>query len=297
MLIGSLCTGYGGLDLAVRRVFGADLAWWSDIDPGAVAVMTRHVPHVPNLGDIRSVDWAAVPPVDILTAGYPCTPFSIAGFRRGPDDPRHLWPHVAAAIGALRPRILVLENVTGHIRRGFDVVTADLAGLRYDVAWAVVRASDVGAPHKRSRLFVVAQDSDRATRHQWRESAPGQAQSRRARADVSRRGGTPVTDVQVARWGDYAPAIARWERITGCAAPDATLISARAAEVLSPRFVEWMMGLPAGYVTGTAGMARNHMLKVLGNGVVPQQAAYAIERLWAQLQTALPAASHEPMTA
>lgn len=158
--IGSLCTGYGGLDMAAAAVFGGELAWWSDVEAGPIAVMQHHHPEAPNIGDLTAVDWSAVEPVDILTAGYPCQPFSNAGKRKGIDDSRHIWPWIARAIGVLRPRFVVLENVAAHVRRGFNVVSEDLAALGYDTAWSVVRASDVGAPHRRERLFIVAADSE-----------------------------------------------------------------------------------------------------------------------------------------
>lgn len=164
MRIGSLCTGYGGLDMAVQSVFGGSLAWWSDIESGPIKVMQHHHPGVPNIGDLTTVDWSTVEPVDILTAGYPCQPFSNAGKRRGTDDPRHIWPWISRAIGVLRPRFVVLENVAAHVRRGFDVVSEDLAALGYDTAWSVVRASDVGAPHRRERLYVVAADTSEGGR-------------------------------------------------------------------------------------------------------------------------------------
>jgi DNA (cytosine-5)-methyltransferase 1 len=156
MRIGSLCTGYGGLDMAVQSVFGGRLVWWSDVDSGSIATMTHHHPDVPNLGDLKTIDWSRVEPIDLLTAGYPCQPFSAAGKRLGVDDPRHLWPWIAYAVHRLRPRIVVLENVSAHLRRGFPIVAADLAALGYDARWCLVRASDIGAPHKRERLFVVA---------------------------------------------------------------------------------------------------------------------------------------------
>ncbi|MFB9926290.1 DNA cytosine methyltransferase [Amycolatopsis halotolerans] len=158
--IGSLCTGYGGLDLAAISVFGDKLKWWSDIDPGPIKVMSHHHPDVPNLGDLREVDWTKVPKVRIVTAGYPCQPFSNAGKRLGTEDPRHLWPWISDALGVLRPRYVVLENVAGHLRRGFDVVSADLSAMGYRFAWGVVSASEAGAPHLRKRLFVVAENTD-----------------------------------------------------------------------------------------------------------------------------------------
>jgi len=156
MTIGSVCTGYGGLDMAVRAVFGGELVWWSDVEPGPIATMTHHHPGVPNLGDIKAVHWHAVPRVDIFTAGYPCQPFSNAGKRLGLDDHRHLWPWIAYAIAVLRPGIVVLENVAAHLGRGFRIVAEDLAALGYRFDWTLVRASDIGAPHRRERLFVVA---------------------------------------------------------------------------------------------------------------------------------------------
>ncbi len=335
MRIGSLCSGYGGLDLAAAEVFGGELAWWSDIHPAAVAVMTHHHPDAPNLGDLTKVTWWDVPPVDILCAGYPCQPFSNAGRRLGIDDPRHLWPWIARAIGALRPRIVVLENVAAHLRRGFDTVLADLAVLGYDAVWVVVRASDVGAPHRRARLFVVATDTDRPTgidqrcltsgstegvepqavggtgrgggssvadtarerRHgtgstrsgRWSEptdgggvasDTEGDGRSKR-RPEPARPSGRPhvAADGGATEWGRFEPAIRRWERVIGRSAPAATVTGKRGSQQLSPQLVEWMMGLPGGYVTSVPGLSRNDMLHVLGNGVVPQCGAWAIEGL------------------
>jgi DNA (cytosine-5)-methyltransferase 1 len=153
---GSLCSGAGGLDLAVHAVTGGELAWVADPDPGAAAILAHRFSSVPNLGDITAVDWGSVEPVDALTAGFPCQPFSAAGRRMGTEDKRHLWPHVAEAIGALRPGTVVLENVQGHLTLGFDTVLADLAALGYDAEWVTVTASAAGACHRRARLFILA---------------------------------------------------------------------------------------------------------------------------------------------
>lgn len=296
MKTGSLCTGYGGLDKAAQAVFGGDLAWWSDIEPGPIAVMEHHHPGEPNLGDIKAIDWATAPAVDLLTAGYPCQPFSNAGKRLGTEDPRHLWPWIAEGIGVLRPRIVILENVAAHLRRGFDVVSADLAALGYDTAWTVVRASDVGAPHQRARIFVVAADPTRELHYRTGHVGPSggaehpDGHSSLADANGEREHEPPgvVTniagwsadrDLRPDRWGVYAPAVARWERITGRMAPEPKVTGARGAKVLSPYLLEWMMGLPTGYVTGVPGLTRGQMGKLLGNGVVPQQAEYAIRGL------------------
>jgi len=155
MKIGSLCTGYGGLDMAVEAYFKADTIWCAEFDKYASQVVQARF-DVPNHGDIKSINWADLEPIDILTAGYPCQPFSHAGERKGFEDERHIWPHIKDAISILRPKYVVLENVRGHLTLGFDSVLGDLAEIGYDARWAIVRASDIGAPHKRERLFVIA---------------------------------------------------------------------------------------------------------------------------------------------
>lgn len=158
--IGSVCTGYGGLDEAVQRVFGGELAWVADNDPGAARILAHHHPGVPNLGDITAVDWHGVEPVDVYIGGYPCQPFSSAGKRKGTADARHLWPYIARALGVLRPRLAVFENVAGHLSLGFDTVLGDLAALGFDAEWCTLRASDIGAAHQRKRLFFLAWPAD-----------------------------------------------------------------------------------------------------------------------------------------
>ncbi|MDT5024684.1 MAG: (cytosine-5)-methyltransferase 1 [Micromonosporaceae bacterium] len=155
--IGSLCTGYGGLDLAVLAVLGGHLAWVADNDPAASGLLATRWPDVPNLGDITTVDWHSVAPVEVITAGFPCQDISHAGKRTGISGPRSsLWHTVADAIGVLRPRLVFVENVAALRNRGLDVVLADLAALRYDATWLCIRASDLGAAHRRDRFFLLA---------------------------------------------------------------------------------------------------------------------------------------------
>ena len=154
--IGSLFSGYGGLDRAVEAVTGATPAWFVEYDAAPSKILSHHWPDVPNYGDVTKVDWSTMPPVDILTGGYPCQPFSQAGQRKGTTDDRHLWPYVREAIRVLRPRLTILENVAGHRSLGFDRVLGDMAEDGMHVRWASLRASDIGAPHHRERLFIVA---------------------------------------------------------------------------------------------------------------------------------------------
>ena len=156
MRLGSLCSGYGGLDHAVASHYGADLAWVSEIDKDCSLLLAARFPNVPNLGDLTKVDWDQVEAVDILCAGFPCQPFSHAGKRLGGDDERAIFAYIADAVGVLRPGIVVLENVAGILTLGGPGVLGEVAGLGYDCRWGVVRASDAGAPHRRARWFCVA---------------------------------------------------------------------------------------------------------------------------------------------
>ncbi|HEX7050139.1 MAG TPA: DNA cytosine methyltransferase, partial [Longimicrobiales bacterium] len=190
--LGSLCTGYGGLDMAAAQVLDVELAWVADLDPGAAATLAHHHPNVPNLGDITAVDLTTVPPIDAITAGYPCQPFSVAGKKQGTADERHLWPHIVRAIRVLRPQLVILENVANHLRLGFADVLADLAALGFDAEWCIAGASEVGAPHRRDRLFALAWPAadPPSLRHQRRRDArerrTGPADGRRAAADPAR---------------------------------------------------------------------------------------------------------------
>ncbi|MGW4305104.1 DNA cytosine methyltransferase [Streptomyces californicus] len=437
--IGSLCSGYGGLDMAVMGLLGASVAWHCQYDPDdkhqyAARILAHHWPDVPNHGDVTRVDWSSVEPVDILTAGFPCQDVSLAGKRAGvigdtvipagallcgncrwgdhdhvtceaaapsgavpsrlsgmagaaavselnardladPAGPppervirgtrSGLWFHVARAIATLRPRLVVIENVRGLLSakavrslgldgtpvdedggdadtlRAVGAVLGDLADLGLNAEWHVQRASEVGAPHQRERVFIIAwpaadTDNERGKRGgrprrepqrhvagPHREPPNAQGEGRQGRgvrgrptggraaatdaegdAQRGRRGGRrgvvvpsgqapqgreaggyePSSRVggpgsagtlPVRDWGVYAPAVARWEAITGRPAPGPTDDRGR----LTAEFVEWMMGLPHGHVTAVSGLSRPAQLKALGNGVVPQQAAHAIRCL------------------
>jgi len=306
MKIGSLCTGYGGLDMATETMFGATTAWFCEIDKVPSQILAHHYPNIVNHGNVKTTDWHNVEPIDILTAGYPCQPFSTAGLRRGTNDARHLWPDVATAIGILRPRIIILENVRGHLSLGADAVIGQIAAMGYDARWGIVRASEAGATHQRARIFIIATDPEHRqwerigeaaelggrpdsnnviatnTQHHGSHGAAvrrsiGQSENQRRLRESVR----PRIDTQSEkhRWGKYYPAIKRWENIIGRPAPHAT-DNLDGRPRLNPLFVEWMMGLPEHHVTNPVfGLSRNQQLKTLGNGVVPQQAMLAIDLL------------------
>jgi len=158
MIHGDLFSGIGGFALAARWM-GWRTAWFSEIEPFASRVLAHHWPDVPNYGDITRIDWATVEPVDILTAGFPCQPHSVAGLRKASQDNRDLSSEVIRAIRHLRPRYAVLENVPGLIgsEKGqfFRRFLGQVAEIGYDAEWGVLAASDVGAPHARERLWIV----------------------------------------------------------------------------------------------------------------------------------------------
>ena len=158
--VGSLFSGIGGLDLGLERA-GFRIAWQCESDPYARAVLRKHWPDVPCYPDVRALD-GREPAIDVLCGGFPCQPVSVAGKRRAQADPRWLWPAFAAVVRSHRPALVLLENVPGLRTAGLRDVLADLAALGFDAEWTVARASDVGAPHLRARLFVVATDADRA---------------------------------------------------------------------------------------------------------------------------------------
>lgn len=168
--IGSLCSGYGGLDMAVEAAFGARTVWHVEYDKAPSSILAHNYPDIPNYGDLTTTDWNTVEPIDILTGGYPCQPFSHAGKREGTNDERHIWPWIGSperesAIRVLRPRWCVFENVGGHLSLGLGDVLADLAALGYDVRWGSLRAADIGAPHGRLRVFILAVRKDAADTH------------------------------------------------------------------------------------------------------------------------------------
>jgi DNA (cytosine-5)-methyltransferase 1 len=161
MTFGSLFTGIGGLDLGFERA-GLRPAWMCEADPFCRRVLAKHWPAVPCYDDVRAL--GAIPrrevptPVDALIGGFPCQDVSNAGARRGirRGERSSLWFQFERLIGELGPRYVVVENVTGLFVRGIDDVLGGLAALGYDAEWAVIRAADVGAPHRRARVFIIA---------------------------------------------------------------------------------------------------------------------------------------------
>jgi DNA (cytosine-5)-methyltransferase 1 len=183
MKIGSLFSGYGGLDLAVNEVTEAEVAWHCEWESAPSAILEKNFPGVPNYKDVTKVDFTQVEQVDILTGGFPCQDLSLAGKRAGLKDGTRsgLWSEFARAIQEIQPKLVVIENVRGLLSasatnsdleycswcmgetgdgepalRALGAVLGDLAQLGYDAKWTGVRAADAGAPHNRFRIFILA---------------------------------------------------------------------------------------------------------------------------------------------
>ncbi len=344
--VGSLFSGYGGLDLAVEAIFDARTIWFSEINELVAGVFAHHWPEASNLGDITGIDWPTVAPVDVLCGGFPCQDVSTVGKRAGlaPGTRSGLWTEMATAIDALRPEWVVIENVRGLLSspairnnlegndhaqrnpadatlRGMEpdpwgvgdqparplraagAVLGDLADLRYDARWVGLPASLVGAPHPRFRVFILAHraaaDPARLgllTRRRDPGSSASTARDSRAVTSDHRYGtqrSTWLTEQATRaespvepdrghfqRWGHYATAIVRWEHITGRPAPSPALLNDHKGPRPAPEFVEWLMGLPLGWVTDDAhGLSTNQQTAALGNGVLPLQASFALSSL------------------
>ena len=170
----AFCAGYGGIER------GLDLAGiehrviaYVEIEAFAIANLVNKmedgiIPPAPIYTDLKTFPSHLFRgKVSILTGGYPCQPFSAAGKRLGADDPRHLWPHIRRHIEAIRPHRVFFENVEGHISLGLSTVISDLEEDGYRSAWGIFSAREVGAPHQRKRVYIMA-DSHRIRRNWWK---------------------------------------------------------------------------------------------------------------------------------
>jgi site-specific DNA-cytosine methylase len=163
LTVASFCTGYGGIERGLgiagiqhRVVVNVE------IEAFAVALLVKAMEEgsmdaAPIWTDLKTFPSERFRgKVDIITAGYPCQPFSVAGNGLGEDDPRHLWPFILRHIKAIKPRWVFLENVRGHVKNGLREVLADLGKAGYRTEWGIFSAEEVGAPHRRERLFIIA---------------------------------------------------------------------------------------------------------------------------------------------
>lgn len=159
----SLCTGVGGIELGFKLALPTSrTVAYVEIEAYACEILVKRMEEkildeAPIWSNIKSFDgkpWRGK--VDIITGGYPCQPFSIAGKKLGDKDPRHLWPYIRRIISEIEPTMCFFENVGGHLQLGFEQVHDDLQRLGYTVKAGLFTAEEVGAPHRRERLFILA---------------------------------------------------------------------------------------------------------------------------------------------
>ena len=197
-----LFSGLGGASLGLHRA-GMETVAACEISPYARDVYRRHFPEVRIYEDVRELSARILErdgiAVSCIWASWPCQDISTAGARKGLEGERSgLWSEVARLIRELGPDAIVLENVTGLLSLGMGDVLGDLASLGYDADWGCVRASDVGAPHERDRVFIVAyppgfgqSEQGHTWAHAFREP-PQRAWETTDAVDVLRRGTVPV---------------------------------------------------------------------------------------------------------
>ena len=164
-----LFAGVAGMSIAAHLTGKIKTVACCENEPYAVSVLKKRLPGVPIYGDVRTVtkqqlENDGITKIDILTGGFPCQPFSVAGKREGEEDDRYLWPEMLRLVGEIRPRWVLGENVAGLLsiadvsgRAGgtFGTILYDLASLGYRVGWSCYGVGDIGAPHQRDRVFIA----------------------------------------------------------------------------------------------------------------------------------------------
>ena len=157
MRIGSLFSGIGGLELGLEWAGVGETVWQVEQDPYCLAVLAKHWPEAQRFTDVRDVGAHNLPPVDVICGGFPCQDISYAGKGAGLSGSRSgLWYEYARIVREMGPRYVVVENVAALLTRGLDAVLGTLADCGYDAEWSRIAAADVGAPHLRNRIFLLA---------------------------------------------------------------------------------------------------------------------------------------------
>lgn len=289
----SLCSGIGGIDLGLaewcrtvcyveREAFSAAVLVArmeeATLDPApgrtfcaavlVARIRERQLDYAPIWDDLSTFDgrpWRGR--VDLVTGGYPCQPFSLAGARRGDQDPRHLWPHIRRIIAEVAPPLVFFENVPGHVSLGFETVVSDLEGMGYRVAATLLAAQDVGASHKRERLWIMAHSGQQQQQQGLAASKSDQPlsnlDSERCRGQTSLAGGSAHERTP---WPPGPSDVDGWALVPEDSQPAVR----RVADGLSPELE-------------SALAFRQDRLRALGNAVVPACAAAAFRILLGEL--------------
>lgn len=286
----SVCSGIGGLDLgfhAGMRRIGRTARTVCMVEREAFccsvlgkAMQAKRLDQCPVwCGDLADVPTADLPRVDWYIGGYPCQPFSTAGAKRGENDRRHLWPVIERQLHSLRPRGVFFENVAGHVSLGLRDVLGDLERLGFRCAFGMYSAAEVGAPHRRDRVFILGLADSDVSGLKGDGESDGQPEEagRSFRDDVGGRGPN-VADPERERGRG---GISLWEDAADAGESSGHPWPARPGE--QPHGWEPARTVPS--VRGSSDGIPNRVdrLRALGNAVVPQQAEHAFVRLWSLL--------------
>lgn len=207
-----LFAGIGGFELAARWM-GWNTIAWSEWDPFCQKVLSYHFPEAKGYGDIKQADFTQYRgQCNILTGGFPCQPYSVAGKRLGKEDERHLWPEMLRVIREVQPRWIVGENVRGLLSWNegvvFEEVCSDLESEGYEVQAFIIPAAGVGAPHRRERVWIVANANNAGTKLGLRDFEQRQKVNKR-------REGQPQFESWTCSYNGFAIANASGARING----------------------------------------------------------------------------------
>jgi len=156
-----LFSGIGGFSLGLEATGAFETVAFCDYDPYCQKVLRKHWPWVTIYDDVKELNNEKLQAnghtkIDIITGGYPCQPFSIAGRKKGEQDPRHVWPEMFRLVKELRPTWVIGENVSGHIKLGLDTVLENLESEGYSTRAFSISASSIGANHQRERVWILA---------------------------------------------------------------------------------------------------------------------------------------------
>lgn len=263
-----LFSGIGGFSLGLERTGGFETVAFCEIEPFCQKVLKKHWPEVPIFEDVRTLDYEGS--VDVISGGYPCQPFSFAGKRKGKEDDRHLWPAMFNLIKKYRPAWVIGENVAGHINMGLDSVLADLEGEGYGTRTFVIPAVACDAPHRRDRLWIIA-NSNIKREHQCGET--GCDEGAKSKNTIKPRGGRTSKTSRPGRQPNNGEAMANPISKRGCSGDgrgeDAIHAHSRSKTIRHGNHgTRWPVEPPVGRVAN--GLSRRvDRLKGLGNAVVP----------------------------
>ena len=273
-----LFSGIGGFALAARMAGGFKTVAFCEIDKYCQRVLRKNFPNIPIHDNVKTLNGNEYGPIDIITGGYPCQPFSHAGKRSGANDDRHLWPEVFRVARSIKPRWLLLENVAGHITLGLDDVLSDLDSIGYTSQPFIVPACAVDAKHRRDRVWIVANSNSLRMEGAWTEQqTTGIGGKSEAMANTSR--------IQPEREEQWAKRKRTWKggesfnvsnaNGAGCEKQRFTITDEK--EDAPAECSRWWESEPAVGRVANGVPNRVDRLRGLGNAIAPQVAAVILE--------------------